>query len=265
MIGNKRRGLVVQERDKRLLRELAVMRVIDREQARVVAGFGSATRVNTRLLRLTRAGLLRRFYLGTTAGGQKALYALSAKGAQLVNVPLRGPQRRKDQALAADYFIEHQLTVNELYCRLKYQPIPVLGVAFHRWLSFFAPLASGLRLIPDGYVEFQTESGIVAAFVEVDLGHERGNVWNTKVENYLRFALTQIEGEALHRPFRVLVLAPSDRRLSSIRKVVAAKTEKIFWFASLEAVRHQGIFAPVWLRPTADSRQELIKGSTQLP
>jgi len=99
MTGNKRRGLVIQERDKQLLRELAVMRVIDREQARVVAGFGSATRVNTRLLRLTRAGLLRRFYLGTTAGGQKALYALSAKGAQLVNVPLRGPQRRKTKLL----------------------------------------------------------------------------------------------------------------------------------------------------------------------
>jgi Replication-relaxation len=124
MTGNKRRGLVIQERDKQLLRELAVMRVIDRDQARVVAGFSSVTRVNTRLLRLTQAGLLRRFYLGTTAGGRKALYTISAKGAQLVNVPLRGPQRRKDQALAADYFIEHQLTVNELYCRLKYKPIP---------------------------------------------------------------------------------------------------------------------------------------------
>jgi hypothetical protein len=265
MTGNKRRGLVIQERDKQLLRELAVMRVIDREQARVVAGFGSVTRVNTRLLKLARAGLLRRFYLGTTAGGQKALYAISAKGAQLVNVPLRGPQRRKDQALAADYFIDHQLTVNEVYCRLKYEPLPVPEITFHRWLSFFAPLASGLRLIPDGYVELQTESGIVAAFLEVDLGHERGNVWKTKIENYLRLALMQPEGEALHRPFRVLVLAPSDRRLSSIRKAAAAKTEKIFWFASLEAVHRDGIFAPIWLRPTGDGRQELIKGSTQLP
>ena len=36
--------------------ELAVMRVIDREQAKVVAGFGSTTRANARLLKLTRAG-----------------------------------------------------------------------------------------------------------------------------------------------------------------------------------------------------------------
>jgi len=122
-----------------------------------------------------------------------------------------------------------------------------------------------LRLIPDGYVELKTDSGIVAAFLEVDLGHERGNVWKAKIENYLRFALIPSSGESFQRPFRVLVLAPSDRRLSSIRKDVTTKTEKIFWFASLEAVRRKGIFAAIWLRPTGESRLELIKGSTQLP
>ena len=38
----KRRGLIVQSRDLELLRELAVMRVADREQAKIAAGFGSA-------------------------------------------------------------------------------------------------------------------------------------------------------------------------------------------------------------------------------
>jgi hypothetical protein len=271
MAGNDRRGLVIQMRDRHLLEELAIMRVIDREQAKIIAGFGSITRVNTRLLRLTQAGLLRRFFLGTTAGGQKALYALSQKGAQLVDVPLRGPQRRKDEALAADYFIQHQLTVNEIYCQLKYGTIPIPQVAFQRWRSFFQPIAASLRLIPDGYLELQTPSGIVAAFLEVDLGHERGPVWMEKVENYLRLALAgRPEGDALHRPFRVLVLAPSDRRLISIRGVIAAKTEKIFWFASLEAIRREGLFAPIWLRPSGDTRHGLIpvnqtQGKAKLP
>src|ERR1700722_11132497 len=82
MAGNNRRGIVIQERDRQLLRELAVMRVIDREQAKGVAGFGSTHRANTRLLHLTKAGLLRRFFLGTKGGGQKALYALSRNGAK---------------------------------------------------------------------------------------------------------------------------------------------------------------------------------------
>src|SRR5579872_4159495 len=90
MPGSNRNVVILQERDVRLLRELAVMRVIDREQAKVVAGFGSTTRANARLLALTSAGLLRRVFLGTTASGRKALYSSSKRGAQLVEVPYRG-------------------------------------------------------------------------------------------------------------------------------------------------------------------------------
>lgn len=259
MTGNKRRAIVIQERDRHLLRELAVMRVVDREQAKVAGGFHSTTRVNGRLLALVRAGLLRRFFLGTNAGGTKALYALSAKGAQVVGVPARGPQRRNDETLAADFFIQHQLTVNGLYCALKYGVLPK-GIVFHRWLGFFAPLAPGLKLIPDGYLELEIPSGILAGFLEVDLGHERGPVWKEKVENYLRFAVQDApEGKAFHRPFRVLVIAPTDRRVLSIRKIAAAKTEKIFWFASLEAIHRSGVFAPIWSRPKGENREPLVK------
>src|SRR5713101_7179496 len=82
--GNKPRGVVVQARDRRLLEELAVMRITDREQAKIVAGFGSTTRVNARLLALTRAGLLQRFFLGTNFAGRKAIYSLSRKGAKFL-------------------------------------------------------------------------------------------------------------------------------------------------------------------------------------
>ena len=56
MTGNNGRGMIVQDRDRHLLREFAVMRVIDREQAKRVAGFGSTTRANCRLLAMSRAG-----------------------------------------------------------------------------------------------------------------------------------------------------------------------------------------------------------------
>src|SRR5258708_7071125 len=134
MNGNEHDGLVIQERDRHLLQELAVMRVIDREQVKTVAGFGSTTRANSRLLALTSAGLLRRFFLGTTGAGQKALYALSPKGAQLVGVPLRAPRRRKDEALVADFVVQHQLIVNEIYCAVKYRPMNLDGVSFRRWI-----------------------------------------------------------------------------------------------------------------------------------
>lgn len=83
MGGSRRRGLVLQSRDRQLLHELTIMQVIDREQAEVVAGFRSIPRANARLLALTRAGLLRRFFLATVNGGKKAVYALGKAGRDL--------------------------------------------------------------------------------------------------------------------------------------------------------------------------------------
>ena len=253
--GNNRWGVVPQERDRRLLRELAFLRIIDREQAKTIAGFGSTPRVNSRLLALTRAGLLRRFFLGTTAGGTKALYAVSREGAELAGIPHRGLRRRNNEMLVADSFVHHQLAVNDFYCNLK------AGIASHsnagliRWLAFYEPLTPHLRLIPDGYFELNTPSGIVASFLEVDLGHEPLKVWRKKIQNYLHLAISgdyeRIFGQSR---FRVLIAANSDRRLLGIRNVVRASTEKIFWFTDLTSIDRHGTLATIWLRPKGDDR-----------
>jgi Replication-relaxation len=258
MTGNNQ-GLVLQPRDLRLLEECAVMRVVDREQAKLIAGFGSTTRVNARLLRLTQAGLLKRFFMGTTAGGAKALYALSLNGARAVGVPLRGPQRRRDEAIIADFFVEHQLAINEVYCRLKFQALPP-GIFFRRWLAFSEPVIQGLKLIPDGYVELGTSAGILGAFLEVDLGTESLTVWKEKVRQYLQLA---VSGEFKRRfggeRFRVLVIAHSERRRQSIRQTVATITDKLFWFADRRTIQEKSFFGSIWFRPKSDNGEPLIK------
>jgi len=258
---SKGHGLIAQPRDLELLRELSVMRVADREQLKIAGGFGSTTRINTRLLALTRAGLLRRFFLGS-GGGRRAIYAPSAKGAQFAQIPLRGPRRRQNETLVADFFVQHQLSVNEIYCDLKFGSIPFSGVKFVQWLAFHEPLVAGLSLIPDGYVEFSTPSGIDAAFIEVDLGHEGLAVWKEKARHYVQLALSaDYERQFRQSRFRVLVLVNSERRLQSIRSAVAAVTQKIFWFARLEAIRGAEFFSPVWLRPSGDTHQPFISES----
>jgi hypothetical protein len=267
MPGSKRsvqtgRGMVIQERDRHLLGELSLMRVIDREQAKVVAGFGSTTRANARLLALTREGLLHRFFQGTVAGGAKALYTLSEKGARLVGVPASGPRRREDQAVVADFFIQHQLAINEVYCALKYPKRVPEEIAFKNWMGFPKRTAPGMRVIPDGYVELLTPSGIVAAFLEIDLGHERLRVWRDKVRNYLDLAFTgNFEREFKQSRFRVLVITDSLRRLDSIRHAVLPLTDKIFWFATFESIRLGGAFGPIWTRPKGEVRQSLLPGT----
>lgn len=258
MTGNDGRGLIVQERDRELLRALATLRVIDREQAKLVAGFKSTTRANVRLLALARAGLLRRFFLGTAAGGKKSLYALSPKGAALVGVPNRGPRRANNRVLVVDFFVQHQLAVNEIYCAVKHRSSSN-GLRFVCWLAFFEPIDPAVGLIPDGYFEIEHPPTVVTAFVEVDLGHEALSVWKAKVEKYLRLATS---GEYKRRfgrdQFRVLVIARSDRRLESVRQAVAAVTEKVFWFATLEAIERFGMWSPIWLRPKGTEARNFL-------
>lgn len=259
MIGNNRSGLVLQDRDRHLLRELATMRVIDREQAKCVAGFGSTRRANSRLLILTRAGLLRRFFLGTRAGGQRALYTLSPIGAKLVDVPFRGPRRPQDQILVADFFVTHQLSINQIYCALKFQPISIPEATFGKWQSFYEPLESGTRLIPDGYFEILIPQKTLAAFLEVDLGHEGLSIWKKKVENYLRYAISGSFAKRFGQPqFRVLVIANTERRMHSLRKATSNLTDKLFWFTTSDSIARGGFWSPVWLRAKGEGFQSLF-------
>lgn len=258
MTGNKYGRIVIQERDRQFLRELAGMSVVDREQAKCVAGFRSTTRVNHRLLILTRAGLLRRFFLGTSAGGMKAVYALSEKGAKLVDVPLRGPRRRSEEVLVADFFVTHQLAVNQIYWHLKCG-VSRTDARFQRWVNFFEPLSTNSALIPDGYFEAASPARVLAAFVEVDLGHESRSVWAAKVRKYVGFAISGDFQKRFKQPqFRVLVIANSERRLQSIRAVTASITEKLFWFTTQETINRESLWLPIWLRPVGDLRQSLL-------
>jgi hypothetical protein len=117
----------------------------------------------------------------------------------------------------------------------------------------------GINLIPDGYMEFMTPGGVIACFLEVDLGHESQAIWKQKTQHYVKLALSGAFREqfALEH-FRVLVLANSDRRLHSIRKTVTAITQKIFWFATLASVREE-FFASVWFRPRGSQQTSLIE------
>jgi Replication-relaxation len=259
MHGSRRKGMVIQERDLTLLRALADFVVIDREQAKCIAGFGSTTRANSRLLLLTLAGLLRKFFIGTAGGAKKALYALSLKGALLIGVPYRGPRRKQDEVLVADFFITHRLAINEIHCMVEKGLIPSAGAKFVRWVSFFESIERDNSLIPDGYFEVVTPERTWAAFLEVDLGHERHVVWHAKVQAYLRYAKSGNFERQFHKnQFRVLVVTNSERRMQSLRNATAVITEKLFWFSTFEKVQRDGFWASTWLRPKDNQLRSLL-------
>lgn len=258
MTGTKRSRIVLQPRDLHLFREMDTMRVIDREQAKLVAGFRSTTRANARLLVLSRAGLLRRIFVGTIVGGRKALYLLTATAAAKILARLPVLTIRQDQAMVGTPFLEHQLKVNSIFLTVKYRPI-ARDIRFRRWIAFHRSLNAASALIPDGYFEVDARGSICPIFVEVDLGTEDARVWRKKTAGYLRLALSGDFERLFGQPrFAVIVAATSDRRLRSIRAAVAKSTNKLFWFSTFDIIQRDGFWSPVWLRPTSDDRQSLV-------
>jgi len=236
-----------------------VMRVIDREQAKLIAGFRSTTRANARLLALTQAGVLTKFFVGTIVGGRKAIYSLSPKGAYIGGIPYRAFPRRHTGFVSRDLFFEHQFLINSIYTPLKYRPAPDPAVHFRGWRNFQEPISRTTALIPDGYFELDTRDGIRPMFLEVDLGTETIRIWRKKIEGYLRFA---ISGDFIalfqHSQFRVLVVTTSERRLNQIRSAVARSTAKIFWFSTFQFINRDGFWSPIWWRPQGNQKHTLL-------
>jgi hypothetical protein len=249
MAGNNRTALVLQERDRKLIEALESMRVVDREQAKVVAGFHSTTRANVRLLALTRAGLLRR----ASVGSRQAVYWLA-------NRELQKARRRGDSAPEpAALFLRHRLEINRVQLLVQYASIPAPGWWFGRWQSFQQPLDAALPLIPDGYFEIASAQGARPTFIEVDLGTEATPVLVKKASLYLQLATSGDFSKLFSRSqFRVLVVTTSERRLNTIRSAVAKLTDKIFWFGTLDMVTAERFWSAVWLRSTGNQPQSFL-------
>jgi hypothetical protein len=220
-----------------------------------IGGFSSLRRANRRLLKLVRVGLLRRWFVGTASGGQKALYGLSPQGAALIRETRQGLiSWKQDSIITSSQFLAHQQAVNAIFIQSRFRNLPS-GLSCERWTAFREPLSPSVPLMPDGYLELMREGAVHPMFLEVDLGTESSRVWKRKVELYLKFALGGEFDSTFHQKrFRVLVVLHSERRMESIRKTVAKRTEKLFWFSTQDDVSRHGLCSSIWLRPTGAER-----------
>ncbi|HEU4560916.1 MAG TPA: replication-relaxation family protein [Longimicrobium sp.] len=233
-----RRGfrIILQERDQKLLSALDTMRIVDRRQAMVLMGFTSISRVNARLLQLTRAGIVIRDYIPAQNFGRKAVY------------------RRTGSRRVTERAAPHLLAINEVELALRES----FGAALRKVQRFSQPIVPGVPLIPDAYVEIGGAS-IHPIFIEVDLGSEPRSVWRLKAQAYLSVALSGAFEEAFQQPrFRVAVVASSERRLNSIRQAVRTETDRLFFFSTFESINSDGVRAAIWLRPEGSKHSSLI-------
>lgn len=258
MTGNSS-GIILQPRDQQLLSTVGHIRLVDREMAQVILNIPSIRNTNKRLLELTRSGLLSRYFIGTIAGGRKAIYTLSPKGAELAQADYRGIKRRSDETLVGDLFVQHQLEISFFFVALHFQPIPIPAVRLIRWLTFYEPPVKSSKLIPDAYFELHTPSGTRSMFLEVDRGTETLRIWERKVREYLQLA---VSGDFTRtfggQQFRALVVTTSERRLQNIRDVVSKSTDKVFWLSTFARTRAEGLWSAIWRRPTGNQDHSLV-------
>ena len=255
MTGNKSLGIVVTDRDRQLLALLAEAKLMDREQIQRLLTFGSITRANDRLSRLHAAGLLRRFFVGTVAGGRKALYSISPKGASLAGIEKFWKlQRAENELLVGEAFVDHQLSVNWCWIAMKSEP----DFNLIRFVRFNEPISPALPLAPDGYAELEVPSEVHPVFLEVDFGNESSRVWDRKVELYLKLATSgEFERMFRQRRFKVAVVCTSVRRIESLRRTVRKQTAKLFYFTLLSTIKCDGFHGAHWLRPEGDASESI--------
>src|SRR5258708_8750265 len=124
--------------------------------------------------------------------------------------------------LTIDFAVYHQLGINEIYCALKYHPIPLADTRLVRWEIFNCPIDSQSSLKPDAYLEIQSAQKILSAFLEFDLGHENLLIWKGKIQRYLRYAVSgEFERAFRQSQFRVIVVTNTERRCETLRKTTA--------------------------------------------
>jgi hypothetical protein len=239
--------LALTERDRTVLAEVLRHGVMTRDHFIRLRLFGSKTRTNERLKRLTATGYL-------TARRQPQL----SGGPRFVYFPGRlmkdGTTDSRRLAEASDFFLHHQLGLVDI--RVAFEQ----ATSITRWLTDKELGSFSLGFIPDGYVEFDCYGLSYCAFVEYDRGTESLGRIVRKTRTYLEFAFSgRFERTFRHRFFRTLFITDSPNRLSTMTKALGQLTDKVVRLTTLAQLVDQGPLSAIWWVPRQTNPQSLTQ------
>jgi hypothetical protein len=252
------KGMVLTERDRAVLRDVAELELVSRPQFQRRKHFGSRTRANAVLARLVRFGYLATRRQPVVGGSRRVLYHLGPVGQELLGIDSNGNLKGRRMKQLSDLFIEHHLRTNDV--RLGFWVAAHPQYSFDRWITDAALRPLNLGLVPDGYVEYRHSGLSFAAFVELDLGTETLGRWEGKTREYLKLAYSGAFRSAFkHHYFRVLVITSSPGRLQSLQKTIGRITPKIFWLTTIDDVYRDGPMGLIWHRPQGTTLHSLTE------
>ena len=235
--------------------------------------FGSATRGRNRLKLLYHHGFLDRTFpptVGPSTG--EAIYSLGpAAVSELVTLYGLAPEDvRRKRGKVEPFFIAHQLLVARFRLRLAHVGAPH-GIRLRDWreeraaeLRFEARGDDGSlaaqRLVPDGMAWLESKRARFAFCLEADRGTMTVGRLRSKFERYRQAQLTGTMREHFGAErFRVLVTAPTERRLTSLAEAATEAGARSVWLMVEDELVGDPILGAVWRRPGKSGRFPLFR------
>ena len=266
-------GLRLEERDENLLCDLYLHRFMTRGQIELLY-FPSTGRCNARLRQLFDYGFVKRYYLPTAPYGAQAIYSIGKRAVPVVASRLEAEANEvahQQRGTRTPTFIEHTLTIVDVWLAFRDVCEQTPGVEIKHWLpeilcrheyDISASQSSRWRkeaFKPDAFVRLFHAGQCHDFFIEVDLGHTSSRQFLGKLLTHHRYLESGLFNEIYAGDeFHTLVITTGTRRLQNLRALVAAQQSDLFWFATFEQIKQDGIFAPIWFKATSLTPNTLL-------
>jgi hypothetical protein len=262
-------GIRLTDRDRALLYDLFHYRVLPTSLI-VERQFGSMTRGRNRLKLLYHHGYVdRTFRPSVGPATSEAVYSLGpsavAELATFYGLEPGAIRRRRTNGRIDPHFLEHRLLVARFRIRLAASGAP-LGVGIHDWREDGEAELSGrvgrehFRVAPDGMAWVKSKHARFAFCLEADRGTMTVGRVKTKFERYLaagRAGSMQTSFGAAR--FRVLVVAPTEARLASLKAGAESVRARNVWLAAEPDLEQNLVTGAVWRRAGKSEGFPLLK------
>jgi hypothetical protein len=251
-----------QSRDVALIRMLAEkFRILNREQIGELFPIGSIRRRNFRLKKLSDAGYLSTRTLAQMGNVTKHGYYLGPRAAELFPNPTERKVMNSIRAQVpqlAESGLAHRMLVDSVHIRFLTARRQYPEYKLLTWIDQYSPWWQelekyGVPVQADGYGEYLVLlhfDNLFTFFLEVDRGTERGQTLQEKIDRYIQYAETgAYEAHFAAKPFRVLFITTTDRRMDGVLRMMKHDTRDLFWVTTWERFTNSKLLDAYWRRP----------------
>lgn len=271
--------MALTDRDCALLRMVNDCRALRTDQIEALF-FGSRSTAQFRLAKLFQHEYLNRHFLSVVSDAparSPAIYTLGKRGARVL-VSVYGYQPNELRLMRggapAAHLLDHLLAVNGVRVAVTLAA-RAPGLQLDEWQDetvfrarpdyvLLADKAGRQRqkpVFPDGYFVLTTPLGKSRFFLELDRGTEPLGKVSPQIAVYEQYVTSgQYQARFKARSLRILIVTTSERRLESLKRVVAkVGGDGKYWFTTLDKVKAETVLTePIWQRLGTNPVQPLI-------